>query len=177
MFTFQSLQGQCHNFEILIYEICCHFWHFMKCNMVWDCFWVYCVTFETYFTVDCTQLILKNKHQIFNFLDDVLIKLLWDMYKRMYATFLEWYPIICAWVSTEIRQLTTILKFLPKISFLYIVCEPLSYDSCSWICAWKRLSLGYFVWDFTLDWAHVIRKCLFLQGGQTDFLDPTWWRW
>ena len=43
----------------------------MKCNMVLDCFRMYCVTFETYFTVDCTQLLVK------------LIKLLWNMSKRV----------------------------------------------------------------------------------------------
>ena len=53
------------------------------------------------------------------------------MFKRVHVTFLEWYPIIYAWVSTEIRQLTTILKFCPKICFLYIVCKALSYDFCS----------------------------------------------
>ena len=31
---------------------------------------MYCMTFEIYLTVDCTQLLVKNKHQIFNLLDD-----------------------------------------------------------------------------------------------------------
>ena len=44
----------------------------MICNMVLECFrmHMYCVTFKTYFTVDWTQLLVRNKHQIFNFLDD-----------------------------------------------------------------------------------------------------------
>ena len=80
-----------------MHEICSHFWHFMKCHMVWDCFRMYCVTFETYFTIDCTQLLLvKDKHQFSTFLMILLIKLLWDMFKRVYVTFLEWYPIIYA---------------------------------------------------------------------------------
>ena len=70
MVTFQSSQGQGHNFKILMHEICSHFWYFMKCNMVLDCFRVYYVTFGTYFTVDCTQFLVKNKHEMFNFLDD-----------------------------------------------------------------------------------------------------------
>ena len=62
----------------------CHFWHFMKCNMVWDCFRMYCVTFETYFTVDCTQLIVKRQNTRFStFLMILLIKLLWNMFKRV----------------------------------------------------------------------------------------------
>ena len=67
---FRSSQGQCHNLKMFVNRICCHFGHFMKCNMVLDCFRMYCLTFETYFTVDCTRLLVKNKHQIFNFLDD-----------------------------------------------------------------------------------------------------------
>ena len=70
MVTFQSSQGQCHNFTILMHDIYSHFWHFKKCNMVWDCFRTYWVTFGTYFTVNCTQLLVKSKHQIFNFFDD-----------------------------------------------------------------------------------------------------------
>ena len=42
----------------------------MICNMVWDCFRMYCMTFEIYFTVDCTHLPVKDKQQIFNFLDE-----------------------------------------------------------------------------------------------------------
>ena len=57
----------------------------------------------------------------------LLFKMLWDMFKRVYVTFLESYPIIDAWVSTEIRRLTTILKFCPKICFPYIVCKSLNY--------------------------------------------------
>ena len=38
--------------------------------MVLDCFRVNRMTFETYCTVDCTQLPVKNKQLIFKFFDD-----------------------------------------------------------------------------------------------------------
>ena len=67
------------------------------------------------------------------------------MFKRVHVTFLEWYPIIYAGVSTEIRQLTTILKFCTKICFLYIVCKAFSYDSCSCVCQVREtIELGKF---------------------------------
>ena len=75
----------------------------------------------------------KTNTRFSAFLMILLMTLLWDMFKRVYVTFLEWYLIIYL-MSTEIRQLTTILKFCPKICFLYIVCKPLCYDSSSWFC-------------------------------------------
>ena len=64
----------------------------------------------------------KTNTRFSTFLMILLIKLLWNMFKRVYVTFLEWYPIIYAWVCTEIWQLTTILKVCPKDLFpLYLV--------------------------------------------------------
>ena len=76
----------------------------------------------------------KTNTRFSSFLMILLTKLLWNMFKRVYVTFLEWYPIIYAWVSTEIRQLATILKFCPMICFLFIVCKPFNYGTCSWFC-------------------------------------------
>ena len=84
-------------------------------------------------------------------------KMLWAVFKRVHVTFLEWYPIIYAWVSTEIRQLTTILKFCPKICFLYIVCKAFIYDSCSCVCQVRETIefgpfwLRYYAWLSTCD--------------------------
>ena len=52
----------------------------------------------------------------------LLIKLLWDMFKRVCVTFLEWYPIIYTWVSTEIRQLQPFWNFTQRfVSFISFV--------------------------------------------------------
>ena len=60
MVTSQSSQGQCHNFKILMHEICCHFGTLWNATWFWIAFGC-SVTFETYFTVDCTQLLVKKQ--------------------------------------------------------------------------------------------------------------------
>ena len=62
----------------------------------------------------------KHTHQIFNFLDDSLNQTVMGQVKRVYVTFLEWYPIIYAWVSTEVRQ--PFWKFSKRfVFFIYFV--------------------------------------------------------
>ena len=43
--------------------------------------------------------------------------------------------------------------------------------------AWKLLSSGHFIWNFTLDWAHVIRILLLTHRGRPEFRDPFLWLW
>ena len=109
----------------------------------------------------------------------LLFKMLWDMFKRVYVTFLEWYPIIYAWVSTEIRRLTTILKFAQRfVSFISfanrLIMIPV-HDFAN--CRENYWVPGHFIWNFTLDWAHVIRILLLTHRGRPEFRDPFLWLW
>ena len=89
----------------------------------------------------------------------MIFKMLWHMFKTLYDTFLEWSPIIYAWLSTEIRRIIIILKLSSQLCLLYIVCKSLIHDSCSFCCVYICFQQCRFPACTIKAWKHGTDEC------------------